>query len=1395
MRAFAACLATLLLALSAHAEPLAREDVPEPLRAWVDWVLRDHEQETCPFLAEAGNRECVWPGRLSLSLDAKGGLFEQDVFVATPAHVALPGGGDGPWPEDVREGSASVPVVTRGSAPAVRLARGVHHLSGRFVWSALPPGLPVPTSVGIVELSLGGQRIARPRRDDGGTLWLRDSSASASVGAVAENRVDIEVHRRLEDGVPVRLSTVITLRASGEAREEVLGVVLPTGTLPTALHSSLPARIDPDGRLRVQVRPGQWQVQVEARVAERTESFGPPAQPKGVRWDGTEIWAVALAPQLRLVEIEGAPSVDPTQTEMPPEWRDLPAYRLEPGANLRLVEKRRGNEGSSADQLALQRTWHLDFDGGGATVVDQITGTLRSSLRLEMNERTALGRVAIAGQDQPITKRAGSERLGVETALGGVALEADSRVEGGARSLPAVGWDHDFDSVAGTLMIPPGYRLLHATGVDDASPTWIADWDLLSVFFVLLIGVAVWRLFGTNAAALALATLALTWTESDGPALVWLALAVMEALRRVAIRGRLARWVRFAHLATGIALIVIAVPFAIRQVRVGLFPALERPWERADVMAMQGEVAFRAAPEATMAMDAVADAAGAAEESAAMEESMPAPPDARLNALEKQGVRRRLENRYDSDSYSSSSSSYGKSNFAPDPTARIPTGPGRPDWTWQSVALTWSGPVTRDQQLGLWLLPGWANAGLAIARVLLVVALAAVFARAWRTREHDGAPGEPDNPASGSTAASAAALAIAIASIAWLAPPPARADLPTPELLDQLRARLLAAPDCAASCATVSRAALAIAPERLELRLTLDVAAETGVPLPGGGRGEGAWLPSAVLLDGEPASALRRGDDGVLWLRVAVGHHEVQLVGALPPRATVELPLPLAPKRVEIATPPSGWAVVGIQPDGTARGALQLVRAARAVQPDKSGARLEASAIPQFVQVTRSLGLGLSWSTQTTVTRVAPQDGAIVVEVPLLAGESVTTPGVRVKRGRALVTIPAGENVAGYTATLAIAKRVELAAPKDVQWTEVWQLMAGPLWHVEAEGIPPVDELREGQRAREWRPWPGEKVELAIERPAGSDGATLTFDRSQLVLAPGLRATDAVLTLALRSSQGGQHAITLPAGAQLTALVVNGMPQPLRQEGDRVPLTLTPGAREVQLAWREPRGISMVFRSSALDLGASSVNAHVEIAVPEKRWVLFAGGPRLGPSVMFWSALAIVAGLAWGLGRLTFTPLRAQHWLLLGVGLTQAPYAASVPVVACLLLLGLRGREAERVATLRPWLFRLLQLALVALTLTAAAALVYAIQHGLLGAPEMRIAGNGSDSFALRWYVDRSAAQLPVPWVVSLSTWWYRAAMLAWSLWLALALVGWARWAFVQWSAGGMFRPDPKQAA
>ena len=895
---FAAMIGWILLGASpAAAEPLAREDVPAPLEPWIDWVLRGHEEAACPFLQAPGRRgegerACVWPGRLALELDARGGRFRQTVFAARSADVALPGGGAA-WPEDVRVDGERVPVGEAEGEPRIRVAPGEHAIEGRFVWGALPPGLRIPPLTGLVALAVDGEPVARPRRDASGALWLREARADAAA-VPAENRVDLEVARRFQDAVPPRLHSRITLRVSGEAREELLGVVLPEGWLATAIDAPLPTRLDPDGRLRVQLRPGDWTIEIAARMAKATTRLAPPVQPVGARWDESEVWSIALAPELRLVELSGAPSIDPVQAEIPADWQALPTYRLDADATVMLEEKRRGSEGSAGDQLTLERTWYLDFDGGGATVLDRLQGTLRRSLRLEMGADTELGRVAIDGIDQPITRRADGERSGIETPLGRLALDAPSRIPSRPRRLSAIGWESTSTS---RRRSGSGYRLLHASGVDAASETWLSRWNLLSVFFVLLMTVVSVQLFGPLGAGVACATLVLVWNEPGAPMRIWLALAVVEALRRAVARGRFARAVQVVQGIIAVLLVAIAVPFAIAQLRGGLFPALARPDGGGSIASEVRELAVSRVSDALEGGEFfISESMGSRTEYAA-----PAMPDEALG-------RERA------------------AALEADPSSIVPTGPGRPDWRWEAVALRWSGPVTRDHVLGLWLLPPFANGLLAILRVLLVVALAGLFVLGWRRQAFAGAGLGPLG------IRLALSLAIGVGA-ATLAVSPSRAEMPTPELLEALRSRLLEPPDCAPSCASLSRLEVEVRPDRLKLSATVAARAETGVPLPGAGAGESSWLPEEILLDGRRAEAIRRDAEGIVWLRVGRGVHSVVLEGALPASETVSLPLPLAPRRTRLATAPRGWSVGGIGQDGSAAGALQLVRDAAPIEP------------------------------------------------------------------------------------------------------------------------------------------------------------------------------------------------------------------------------------------------------------------------------------------------------------------------------------------------------------------------------------------------------------------------------------------------------------------------------
>jgi hypothetical protein len=422
--------------------------------------------------------------------------------------------------------------------------------------------------------------------------------------------------------------------------------------------------------------------------------------------------------------------------------------------------------------------------------------------------------------------------------------------------------------------------------------------------------------------------------------------------------------------------------------------------------------------------------------------------------------------------------------------------------------------------------------------------------------------------------------------------------------------------------------------------------------------------------------------------------------------------------------------------------------------------------------------------------------------MPLLPGESVQTPGMQVQDGQLLVNLAPGEAESTWVSTLEPTATLRLAAGQDPRVSESWSLDLSPRWHLTWSGPAPVQAVSEVDRwLPTWRPRPGDVLDISITRPAGVPGPTLTLDRVELGLTPGRRAAESQLTLSLRGTQGGFHPLRLPEGAVPTRFQADGQDLPLPPAGSALEVPLVPGAQSVLVQWREARPMAVRLGPSLPDLGAPAVNLNLSVRMPEDRWVLFAFGPPIGPVVLFWGVLLVLAVLALALGRVRLTPLKARDWLLLGIGLSLAQVWVLLLVGGWLLALGWRPRVGDSAPR---WRYNLTQVALILLTLAALTALVGAVSRGLLGAPEMQILGNGSGRGLLRWYQDRTAGALPPVSVISVPMWVYRALMLAWALWLAWRLLDWLRWGWdgfsrpVLWREGesarqrGLHRGDAK---
>jgi hypothetical protein len=1353
----------------------SRPDIPAELKPWSAWVLKGHESKLCPPEAaeqdsasessddEAGGEGhlCVWPGRLDLTLEGKGGRFTLRGKMLAPGFLPLPGDAER-WPFDVRVNDHAAVLLSHENVPSLYLQPGPFVVSGAFLWDELPASLAVPEGVGLVGLSIEGKRVPTPRRKEGELLLEKGTSA------VSEERVEVQVLRRVVDEVPLQLMTRVKLAVSGRGREVSLGQALPAGFVPMSVQSPIPAQLHPDGHLSVEARPGDWTIEIAARRDGPVTELQRP-DPQGLWAAGPEVWAFEARPSLRLVVPEGVEAVDPQQTLSPAEWKSLPTLLMKVGDVLRLNEKRRGNAEPSSDQLSLSRQLWLDFDGSGFTVSDTVTGELNQGWRLEMPNPMVLGHVAIDGRDQLITRRGSNAPAGVELRQGNLRLEADSRWTGETSDVPAVGWDHDFKSVSGNLNLPPGWRLFHLWGVDETPATWVKSWDLLDLFLVLVLVFAVGKLWGSQVAALAAVTLVLTFPEAGTPKWIWLFLVATEALVRVLPEGLIRQAFRAGRILSLGVWAIVALPFMTEQIRKGIYPALEKEYESAGGFRLGGGGYLGAESRSAAPMAPPASVAGKPEANEASFDkafggdtprgatSSPAPgPAPKKEKYQRSSVLEELPSQ-----------------------AMIQTGPGVPKWSWNTVPLRWNGPVEKTQHLHLWLMSPGLNVTLAFLRVALLGALLALLLRRSKDWWRSAPPAAP-------RAAPAAAM-LGVVLMVGLHAGAARAETqPSDERLNELRSRLLEPPKCGKACVTLGKLNLEAEPTKLTLRFDVSAAAPAGVPLPSAAEG---WSPEQVLLDGKPTDALLRGDEGRLVLQVEAGTHEVQLLGPLPQADTVQLAFPLKPHHVTSHL--GGWSLEGVHEDGVPDGTLQLTRLQKEA-PSEGKPAVQTTAFPPYASVERTLVLGLEWAVETRVTRLTPVNAAIVLEVPLLPGEAVTSSDVRTARGNALVNLAAGATEVSWRSTLKAQSPLKLEAMQKASWTEVWKLNAGPIWHLGWTGIPPVHPV-DAQAAHlpEWRPYPGESLVLTVERPEGFAGQTLTVDQSRLSLAPGLRATDATLQMTLRSSQGGQHVVTVPDGATVESVAINGQSQPVRQDGRSLTLPVSPGAQGMEVKWREKRSVTALFSGSEVNLGAPSVNAELEVDLPRDRWVLLLGGPRLGPAVLFWGVLVAVLVAAALLGRVKMTPLTTLSWALLGVGLSQVPIEVSWMPVAWLIAMGWRRSSGAQLT--RRW-FNAVQVLLALGALASVCVLFAAVEAGLLGQPDMQITGNSSSAYALRWFADRSAPTLPRPWLFSAPMMVYRGAMLAWALWLARTVLGWTRWAWEAFASGGLWRRRPAKA-
>ncbi|MDR1309089.1 MAG: hypothetical protein LBL95_04235 [Deltaproteobacteria bacterium] len=1029
-----------------------------------------------------------------------------------------------------------------------------------------------------------------------------------------------------------------------------------------------------------------------------------------------------------------------------------------------------------------------------------------------------LGQASLNGQPQVLTWQEDSQGRrvpGLQLRQGRVDLTADLRVADFRGLVPASGWGQNLFSTTQRFNLPPGYELFYVSGAkafdqNGFAVSWWDRWTNLDLFIVLAVILSSFRLLGPRYAVLAAVALALSYHELMAPRLVFLHVLGATALLSVLPgRGKARFLARAWRLAACVFLAIVTVVFAIQEARVAIYPQLAKvslsrsSWGYPLTQSWSYRGSF-------MPLGAASSPYAAVYEPDEAYDDYYEPRRRQKAADEVMGDLEMAPPRPSQASPMDKSAERQNSLIMTAPEAKAQNSLPRPDWEFRTIFLDYNGQVAKDQTVGLALIGPRVSSVLCFLRLVLMIWLVLAVISARGAIRFGGLLGGilPKAKAAAALALLAGALPLLLAGEAR-----AQADwagFPSPELLDDLRSRLLERADETVP-GLPSLALSSPGPGTLRLSLSVQAARESLVALPR--LDPKVFQPTRLFAEGLGDLPILATEGGERVALVPGGIHELVYEGRLADAASFQVSFEgrHVPGRVSLEGLPL-WRLAGLDRNGVLGGRSLFVYTGPDDDDDDGGPAVEAGgpeepapgpgpppreaapdALRPFFRVDRTVSLGTEWKLYTTVSSFEPLESPFTLAVPLVAGEKPTTGGLTILRGSAILSFGPGHGqAASWESDLGkdLERPLELVAGTG-PFAEAWSLDAATFWRVETRGPTPIYSVApSGFWNPRWRPWPGETLSISVSRPEPIPGGFLVIDRAALAVTVGQENRLNALDFDIRSSFGGPYGFDLPQGAEIQSLSLDGQNLPSSSlGGPRVSVPLNPGQHRLELTWLETRPISGVVSTPGLDLGLPVANIDYRVVLPADRWTLLAGGPLQGPAVLFWSFAAAILIFCLCLGRLRLTPLSAASWFLLFLGLSQLSVAGAFLVAGWLLVFGLRDK---RWPIGGPILFNLAQIALVIWTIFALVLIYLGIQHGLLEAPAMRVAGYSYPSdHDLKWFADRASGSWPEAWALSIPDRAYRILMLAWALWLAISLIRWSRWLWASFSRDGFWRKLP----
>jgi len=1311
-------------------------ELPKNLQDWTAWVLDNEKEKDCPINYASNTKICSYPTQIAVDVKENSLTFKMMVAVfKNQQEVKLPSAYQN-WVKDVLVDGKKVAVLGASEAK-VFLDEGEHLIEGTFSWKEAPKYLQLSPNVALVTLYKDGQKVDAPKLDVQSRLWLSENQESSSK----KGTLSVSIYRKLIDGHPLKMQTNLQFRVSGKMRTVILDGIVLDGFSPFGVNGALDAKITEDKKLEVQVKAGEWVLSIDSFSPTNLLELSAPKHT--FSYANQETLSLQTNPAYRSVEILNAQSIDPSQTNIPKAWKHLALYLLEEQKPLKIKELYKSAKQQQQNEFSLERELWLDFDGKGYSVKDHITANISKVKRLESSEVLELGSVSINDKPMLINSLENSPKKGVELREQNMNIEASSRYVQTLSVLPANGWSEEFNRVSLYLNLPPSWQVFASFGSDSQSAkSWVKAWNLMDIFLVLLLSIGIYQLFGFKWAVPSTLFLLILWHEASAPTMVWLWILALVSLLRVLGEGKMKKVLQVVFAISSMFVILNVLQFSVYKIRTTLYPQLEH------------------LPYVSSYMSEKENA----------------------NVIRDAGVIGSFEGnrKYESKSMPMKSSSYAREKHIVkkikkqillqnkiDPNAVVQTGEGTPTWKWHHHSFFWQSTVGVDDTLEIWFITPFMTKVLNLLSVLGMLFLLWMFFQDFINSSIKGFKEKFLNKQS------LKALLFVPLLFAWTPQNIEASEIPSTELLNQLKEKLLEKPACLPDCASIEQMEIFVENDKLFVNMNISAGLDVAVPILGN---RNAWLPQNVSVNDSNKSYLQLDGQGNLWVMLRKGVHKVSMSGSIKGLNQVMLMSKLPLHNVTLKQSDE-WKI-----NSNRKSYIELINLDKklASSREKTKSSLEA-----MVEVKRTFYFGLRWYVETEVRLLNKIDKPYTLNYDLLENESVLNKEIELKEKKAVLHLSNNHRTYAWRSSLPIVSELVLKASSQKSVTQTWKMDISSMWNMHHEGLEGEKQIASNnQLMPTFRPWKDEVLNLKLEKTKAVKGKSLTIESSNLEIMQSQRYRDLTLTLKIKSSRAQQYVIDLENVKELSSVNIDGAKHYLKMKNTQLSIPLKGKSQTVVIQWKEEAGTETVYNFSKISLNKESVNAKIALNLPKNRWILWTKGPLLGPAVLLWGVVLTLFLFAVILGRVQNTPLKVRDWLLLGLGVSTSSVMIMLPIVAWIFLLKYKEQKSE---SLKGGMRNFVQVLIVLFTVVALATLIGAVSVGLLGNPDMMIQGNNSYGFNLNWYSDRIGETLAQPTVVSVSMWYYRALMLLWAIWISFSLINWLKWAWSVFSLGDMW--------